>query len=63
MAPKGKSVDAFENPMVPPTIDLDHVPLEDEDYKVAETKCEFDLFELHCWLKDNYLDQSDEIGL
>ena len=63
MAPKGKSFDTSGNPMVPPPIDLDHIPMEDKDYKVADPKCEFDLFELHCWLKDNFLDQSDEIGL
>jgi hypothetical protein len=63
MAPKGKSVDTSENPMIPPPIDLDHIPLADRDYKIAEPKCEFNFFELHCWLKDIFLDQSDEIGL
>jgi hypothetical protein len=56
MAPKGQFFDASENPMVPPPIDLDHIPLEDIDHKFAETKCEFDLFKLHYWLKDNFLD-------
>jgi hypothetical protein len=63
MAPKGKSVDTSENPMVPHPIDLDHIPMADRDYKVAKPKCEFNFFELHCWLKDIFLDQSDEIGL
>ena len=35
----------------------------DKDYKITEPKCEFDFFELHFWLKDIFLDQSDEIGL
>ena len=56
MAPKVNFVDTSENPMVPPPIDLFHIPLANKDYKVAEPKCEFDLFKLHYWLKDNFLD-------
>jgi hypothetical protein len=63
MAPKTKSAETVENPFLPPPIDLEHVPLADKDYRVAEPKCEFDFFELHFWLKDIFLDQSDEIGL
>jgi hypothetical protein len=48
---------------LPPPVDLDHIPLADKDYKITEPKCEFDFFELHLWLKDIFLDQSDEIGL
>jgi hypothetical protein len=47
MATKGKYVNASENPMVPHPIDLDHITMEDIDYKVAEPKCEFKLFKLH----------------
>jgi hypothetical protein len=63
MAPKAKSTETSENPFLPPPVDLDHIPLADKDYKITEPKCEFDFFELHFWLKDIFLDQSDEIGL
>jgi hypothetical protein len=63
MAPKAKSTDTSENPILPPPVDLDHIPLVDKDYKITEPRCEFDFFELHSWLKDIFLDQSDEIGL
>jgi hypothetical protein len=63
MAPKVKPVDTSENPMIPPPVDLDHIPLADRDYKVTEPRCEFDFFELHSWMKEIFLDQSDEIGL
>jgi hypothetical protein len=52
-----------ENPFLPPPIDLDRIPLADKDYLITEQKCEFDFFELHFWLKDMFMDQSDEIGL
>ena len=63
MAPKAKSSDTSENSILPPPVDLDHMPLADKDYKITESRCEFDLFELHTWLKDIFLDQSDEIRL
>jgi hypothetical protein len=62
MAPKSKSSETVENPFLPPPVDLDRIPLADKDYLIAEPKCEFDFFELHFWLKDVFLDQSDEIG-
>jgi hypothetical protein len=52
MAPKEKSTDMSENPILPPPVNLDHIPLEDKDYNITEPKCEFDFFELHFWLKD-----------
>jgi hypothetical protein len=63
MAPKAKSTDKYKNPILPPPLDLDHIPLVDKDFKITELRCEFDFFELHSWLKDIFLDQSDEIGL
>jgi hypothetical protein len=56
MAPKSKSVETEENTFLPPPIDLDHAPLVDKDYRVAEPKCEFNLFELHFWIIDIFLD-------
>jgi hypothetical protein len=63
MPPKTKSVETFENMILTPPIDLDHIPLVDKDYKITYMKCEFEFFELHFWIKDIFLDQSDEIGL
>jgi len=48
--------------MLPPPVDLDHIPLLDLHYKLSETNCEFNLFEIHNWLKQKFLDQSDEIN-
>jgi hypothetical protein len=63
MALKDKSTDMSKNFMLPPLVDMDHIPLADKDYKIRDPRCEFDFFELHSWLKDIFLDKSDEIGL
>ena len=63
MPPKKKNNGNPINQLLPPTIDLDHIPLAGRKYKITETKCEFDLFELYCWFEDNFIDQTDEIGL
>jgi hypothetical protein len=63
MAPKVKPADTSRNPMISPPIDLDHIPLVYKDYKVTELRCELNFFELHSWLKDIFLDESDKIGL
>jgi hypothetical protein len=63
MAPKDKYGDTFKNLILPPPFNLDHIPLTNKDYKVIEPRCEFDFFELHSWIKDIFLNQSDEIGL
>lgn len=44
MAPKRKSKKTKENPMLPLVIDLYHQPLMDQEYKIVETSCEFDLY-------------------
>ena len=51
MAPKGKYKASNDNPLLPHIIDLYHQPLVDQEYKILETSCEFDLYELHNWLK------------
>jgi hypothetical protein len=61
--PKSKKSEAEENPFLPPPIDLDRIPLADKYYLILETRCEFDLAELHSWVRDTFLDQSDKIGL
>ena len=65
MAPKGKIINPTfeENPPTSTSIDLDHVPLADSYYKIADREWEFEFHELHLWLKQKYLDQQDEIKL
>jgi hypothetical protein len=63
MAPKSKRIEGEENPFLPPTVGLDRIPLADKDYLIADTKCDFDFTDLQSWLKEVFLDQSDEIGL
>jgi hypothetical protein len=48
---------------LPPPIDLDKIHLDEKDHLIADTRCEFDFVNLQSWLKDIFLDQSDEIRL
>jgi hypothetical protein len=63
MAQKSKRTKAKENPFLSPPVDLDRIPLDDKDNLIADTKCEFDFTDLQSWLKEVFLDQSDDIGL
>jgi hypothetical protein len=63
MAPKTKKSNVEENPFLPPLVDLDRIPLVEKDYLISETKSEFDFAKLQSWLRDTFIDQSDEIGL
>jgi hypothetical protein len=63
MVPKSKRTEVKENPFLLPPVDLDRIPLADKDHLIADTRCEFDFVDLQSWLKEVFLDQSDEIGL
>jgi hypothetical protein len=63
MAPKSRKLKVEENPFLPPPINVDWIPLDEKDYLISETKCEFDLAELKSWFRDTFINQSDEIGL
>jgi hypothetical protein len=63
MAPKSKKAEAEENPFLPPLVDLNKIPLADKYHLISDTRCEVDFADLQSWLKDTFLDQSDEIGL
>jgi hypothetical protein len=63
MASKTKQTEEEENPFVPPPVDLDKIPLVDKDRLIADTICSFDFADLQSWLREVFLDQSDEIGL
>jgi hypothetical protein len=63
MAPKSKQAEGEENLFLLPPIDLDQIPLADKYRLIADTKCDFDFTDLQSWLKEFFLDQSDEIRL
>lgn len=42
-----------ESPIFPHAHNLDEFPLVDTQYKIEETQCEFDLYELHNWENQN----------
>jgi len=63
MPPKTKTQDNLVNPLIHPSLDLDHIPLADKDYRISETQCNSDFLELYFWLEDKHADKPDEIGL
>ncbi|MDW3502790.1 hypothetical protein NQ272_26900, partial [Escherichia coli] len=62
MPPKRKTQHKPINPLIPPSIDLDHIPLANRDYRISETQCDCEFLELYCWLEEKHVD-ADEIGL
>ena len=60
---KTKQDEEEENPFLPPLVDLDKIPLVDKDHLIADTICSFNFSNLQSWLREVFLDQSDEIGL
>ena len=63
MVPNPRQAEEEENPLLPPPVDLDKVPLVDKNRLIADTVYSFNFFDLQSWLQDVFLDQSDEIGL
>jgi hypothetical protein len=63
IVPKSKQEGGEENPFLPPPVDLDQIPLADKYRLITNTKCDFYFADLQSWLKEVFLDQSDEIGL
>jgi hypothetical protein len=63
MPPKSKQAEGEENLFLPPPVDLDRIPLADKDHLIADTKCDFDFVDLQSWLKEFFLNQSEEIRL
>lgn len=68
MAPKRKdnpsasSSSLRENPKTSDALDLDHIPLVDQFFKIIDIACKFDMLELQNWLKQTYIDSKDEIN-
>ncbi len=63
MPSKDKEPEEPVSPLIHPPIDFHHIPLANRDYKIHETLCEFDLFEMYFWFKDKYINKSDDIQL
>jgi hypothetical protein len=63
MAPKPRQAEGEENPFLPPPIDLDKIPLVEKDRLIVDTNCDIDFSDLQSWLREIFLDQSNEIGL
>ena len=63
MPRKIKTQDKPINPLIPPSIDLDNIPLVDRDYRINEAQCDYDFLELYCSLEDKHVDKTYEIGL
>jgi hypothetical protein len=63
MVSKTKQAEEEENPFLPPPVDLDKVPLVNKYRLIEDTICGFDFSDLQPWLREVFLDQSDEIGL
>jgi hypothetical protein len=63
MVSKTKQTKEEDNLFIPPPVDLDKIHLVDKDCLIADTICIFDFSDLQSWLREVFLDQSDEIGL
>jgi hypothetical protein len=63
MALKPRQVEGEANLFLPPLVNLDKIPLVEKDRLIADTKCNFNFSDLQSWLREVFLDQSDEIGL
>jgi hypothetical protein len=63
MVPKPRPMEGEENLLLPPPVDLEKILLVDKDRLITDTICDFDFSDLQSWLREVFLDQSDEIGL
>jgi hypothetical protein len=56
MVSKTKQAEEEENLFVPPSVELDKIPLVDKDHLIADTICSFDFSDLQSWLREVFLD-------
>ena len=47
------------NPLQPPVVAEEIIPLTDMDYKIVDPMVEFKLLEIHNWCYDKYLDKDE----
>lgn len=50
-----------EKPLQTPHLDIDHLPLADRDFQIKDKTSPNNLLKLHCWRKDKFLNQNDDI--
>lgn len=50
-------------PMQTPHLDIDHLALADRDFQIKDVASPAFLLQLHCWSKDKFLNQNDDIHL
>ena len=53
---------ATVNPLQPPVVVVESLPLTDVDYKIVDLVVEFNLLDIHSWCYEKYLDK-DEIPI
>lgn len=61
MQAKAKAQDQALNPLIPPSIDIDHTPLAGKYYQITERLCECDFLELYYWLDKKHTDKIGEM--
>ena len=49
------------NPLQPPVVDIEHIPLADTYFNITDIVTEFNLLVLHCWSQEKSIDQVDEV--
>lgn len=52
--PSSSQASSLENAKAYDPLDLDLIRLVNQFFKITHTKCEFDMFEVHHWLKQTY---------
>ena len=50
-------------PITTPHLDLDHLPLVENDFQMKDTTILEPLLKVHCQSRDKFLNHADEIGL
>lgn len=51
------------NPLQPPVIDIEHIPLADIDYKIEDRIVEFNLLDIHNCSYEKSLDNQEEVHI
>lgn len=51
------------SPLQTPHLDINHLPLADREFQIKDIASPAYLLKLHCWCKDKFLNQNDEIHL
>ena len=51
------------NPLHPPVVDIEHIPLADTDYKIVDPIVEFNLLDIHNWCYEKSLDDQEEVHI